>query len=211
MRDYLKWHDAYDDPNSDLSWRLSQARSYIRQALDHLTGPVTVLSLCAGDGRDVLQVLADRDDSSRVHTTLIELHPVLAQRAREFAAEARLTGVTVRSQDAGNTAAYAGSVPADLVIMMGIFGNISDDDVHRTIETAPQLCKSGATLLWSRSTNGSDRNASVRGWLSEAGFTELDYLEFDQDEGERAALGSARYDGPPQTLARGQQLFTFLQ
>jgi hypothetical protein len=211
MRDYLKWHDAYDDPNSDLSWRLSQTQTYIRLALDHLAGPVTVLSLCAGDGRDVLSVLADRDDSSGVQTTLIELHPVLAQRAREFAAEAGLIGVTVRSQDAGNTAAYAGSVPADLVIMMGIFGNISDDDVHRTIETAPQLCKSGATLLWSRSTNGSDRNASVRGWLSEAGFTELDYLEFDQDEGERAALGSARYDGPPQTFAIGRQLFTFLQ
>jgi Methyltransferase domain len=211
MRDYLKWHDAYHDPNSDLSWRLAQAQAYIRQALDHLTGPVTVLSLCAGDGRDVLHVLADRDDSSRVHTTLIELHPVLAQRARDFAAQAGLTGVSVRSQDAGNTAAYVGSVPADLVIMMGIFGNISDDDVRRTIQTAPQLCRPGATLLWSRSTNGSDRNAFVRGWLSEAGFTELDYLEFDQDEGERAALGSARYDGPPQTLTTGRQLFTFLQ
>jgi Methyltransferase domain len=211
MRDYLKWHEAYDDPDSDLSWRLDQAQTCIRQALDRLTGPITVLSLCAGDGRDVLQVLADRDDSSRIHTTLIELHPVLAQRAREFAAESGLTGVNVRSQDAGNTAAYVGSVPADLVIMMGIFGNISEDDVHRTIETAPQLCRPGATLLWSRSTNGSHQNSSVRGWLSEAGFTELDYLEFDQDEGERAALGSARYDGPPQMLATGRQLFTFLR
>jgi hypothetical protein len=211
MRDYLKWHDAYDDPNSDLSWRLRQAQTYISQALDHLPGPLTVLSLCAGDGRDVLHVLADRDDTSRVHTTLIELHPVLAQRAREFAAAAGLTGVTVRNQDAGNTAAYVGSVPADLVIMMGIFGNIRNDDVHRTVETAPQLCRPGATLLWSRSTNGNDRNASVRAWLSKAGFTELDYLEFDQDEGERAALGSARYDGPPQPLVPGRQLFTFLQ
>ena len=170
-----------------------------------------MLSLCAGDGRDVLQVLADRDDSSRVHSTLIELHPILAQRARKFAAESGLTGVKVRIQDAGNTAAYAGSVPADLVIMMGIFGNISDDDIHRTIEAAPTLCRPGATLLWSRSTRGSYQNASVRRWLSEAGFTELDYLEFDQDEGERAALGSVRYDGPPQLLTTGQQLFTFLQ
>jgi hypothetical protein len=77
MRDYLKWHDAYDDPSSDFSWRLRQVQAYIRQALDHLEGPVTVISLCAGDGRDVLQVLADRNDSARVHTTLIELHPVL--------------------------------------------------------------------------------------------------------------------------------------
>jgi hypothetical protein len=66
-------------------------------------------------------------------------------------------------------------------------------------------------LLWSRGTNGSDRNASVRAWLAEAGFAELDYLEFDQDEGERAALGSARYDGSPQTLATGRRLFTFLR
>jgi hypothetical protein len=211
MRDYLEWHDAYDDPSSDLSWRLRQVHAYIHQALDHLEGPVTVISLCAGDGRDVLQVLADRDESARVRTTLIEVHPVLAQRARTFAADAGLTGVTVRSQDAGNTTAYVGSVPADLVIMMGIFGNISDDDVRRTIQTAPQLCRPGATLLWSRSTNGSDRNASVRAWLSEAGFTELDYREFDQDEGERAALGSVRYDGPPQTLVTGRQLFTFLE
>ncbi|HVD54452.1 MAG TPA: class I SAM-dependent methyltransferase [Propionibacteriaceae bacterium] len=211
MRDYLKWHDAYDDPSSDFSWRLRQVQAYIRQALDHLEGPVTVISLCAGDGRDVLQVLADRNDSARVHTTLIELHPVLAQRARTSAADAGLTGVTVRSQDAGNTTAYAGSVPADLVIMMGIFGNISDDDVRRTIQTAPQLCRPGATLLWSRSTNGTDQNAPVRAWLADAGFTELDYREFDQDQAERAALGSARYDGPLQLLVPGRQLFTFLQ
>jgi hypothetical protein len=211
MRDYLKWHDGYDNPSSDLSWRLRQAQAYIRQALDHLEGPVTVISLCAGDGRDVLQVLADRNDSARVRTTLIELHPVLAQRARTFAADAGLTGVTVRSQDAGNTTAYAGSVPADLVIMMGIFGNISDDDVRRTIQTAPQLCRPGATLLWSRSTNGTDQNASVRAWLADAGFTELGYREFDQDQAERAALGSARYGGPLQPLVPGRQLFTFLQ
>jgi hypothetical protein len=38
MRDYLRWHDAYDDPDSDLSWRLRQAQGYIRQALDDLQG-----------------------------------------------------------------------------------------------------------------------------------------------------------------------------
>jgi hypothetical protein len=211
MRDYLTWHEAYDDPGSDLSWRLRQVQAYIRQALDHLRGPVTVISLCAGDGRDVLQVLADRDDSARVRTTLIELHPVLAQRARTFAVEAGMIGVTVRSRDAGNTTAYVGAIPADLVLMVGIFGNISDDDVHRTIQTAPQLCRPGATLLWSRSTNGTDQNASVRAWLADAGFAELDYREFNRDRGERAALGSARYDGPPQPFVPGRQVFTFLE
>jgi SAM-dependent methyltransferase len=211
MRDYLKWHDAYDDPDSDLYWRLRQVQAYIRAALDQIQGQLAVLSLCAGDGRDILEVLAQRDDSSRIHTTLIELHPVLAQRAREFAATAALANVTVRTIDAGNTTAYAGSVPADLVIMMGIFGNISNDDVRRTIQTAPRLCRPGAVLLWSRSTDGVDRNRSVRGWLIKAGFSELDYKEFDHAQGERAALGAARYDGPMQPLMPGHQIFTFLQ
>jgi SAM-dependent methyltransferase len=211
MRDYLKWHDAYDDPDSDLYWRLRQVQAYIRAALDQIQGQLAVLSLCAGDGRDILEVLAQRDDSSRIHTTLIELHPVLAQRAREFAATAALANVTVRTIDAGNTTAYAGSVPADLVIMMGIFGNISNDDVRRTIQTAPRLCRPGAVLLWSRSTDGVDWNRSVRGWLIKAGFSELDYKEFDHAQGERAALGAARYDGPMQPLMPGQQIFTFLQ
>jgi hypothetical protein len=209
MRDYLKWHEAYDDPASNLSWRLRQVQAYIRSALDKMHGEGTVLSLCAGDGRDVLQVLAERDDSSRIQTTLIELHPILAQRAREFAAASGLPNVTVRTVDAGNSRAYAGAVPADLVIMIGIFGNISDDDVRRTIMTAPQLCRPGAMLLWSRAT--SDANSLVRGGLPPAGFVELDYREFDQGKGERAALGSARYDGPPQPLITGQQLFTFVR
>jgi Methyltransferase domain len=210
MRDYLKWLEAYDDPASDLSWRLRQVQAYIRSALDQIEGPVVVLSLCAGDGRDVLQVLGERVDSSRVEVTLIELHPVLAQRAREFAAKAGLMNITVRTVDAGNTSAYAGSVPADLVIMIGILGNISDDDARRTIYAAPQLCRPGAFLLWSRATNGADRNGAIRSWLTEAGFFEVDYREFDQAEGERAALGSARYVGLSQALIAGRQLFTFL-
>ena len=210
MRDYLKWHDAYDDPTSDLSWRLGQVQAYIRATLDQIRGQAKVLSLCAGDGHDVLQVLAERDDSSRIKTTLIELHPVLARRAREFAANAELAEVTVRSVDAGDTAAYADAVPADLVIMIGIFGNISTEDLRRTIMTAPQLCRPGAVMLWSRGTSGSEANSLVRGWLTDAGFVELDYREFDQAEGERAALGSARYVGPPQPLITGRQMFTFL-
>jgi hypothetical protein len=211
MRDYLKWHEAYDDPASDLSWRLRQVQAYIRSALDQMDGQGTVLSLCAGDGRDVLQVLAERDDSSRIQTTLLELHPVLAQRGQEFAAASGLTNVTVRTVDAGHSAAYAGAVPADLVIMIGIFGNISDDDVRRTIMTAPQLCRPGATLLWSRATSPDDANSLVRQLLPAAGFVELDYRECDSGEEERAALGSARYDGPPQPLITGRQVFTFLR
>jgi hypothetical protein len=39
----------------------------------------------------------------------------------------------------------------------------------------------------------------------------LNGLEIDHDEDERAALGSARCDGPLQPLIPDRQLFTFLR
>ena len=105
------------------------------------------------------------------------------------------------------TDAYAGDVPAEIVLLVGIFGNISDDDLWRTIETAPALCALGATLLWSRGRDEGDLNGEVRARFAAAGFTELAYETLDRDGW--PALGVVRYDGPPVELQPGQSLFTF--
>jgi hypothetical protein len=207
LRDYEVWHQAYDDPESGLSWRLRTVQLYLREALDRRPGPLTVLSSCSGDGRDLLGVLSERRDADRVSATLIELHPDIAQRARDTAAAAGLARIDVRTADAGHTESYRGAVPADVVILVGIFGNISDPDLHRTIKAAPQFCGPGATLLWSRGREWGDRNDAVRAWFAAAGFTELDYMSLDS--GSRPALGVMRFDGEPQRLAADQRLFTF--
>ena len=113
----------------------------------------------------------------------------------------RLPGVEVRTVDAGTTDAYAGAVPAEIVLLVGIFGNISDDDLWRTIGAAPQLCAPGATLLWSRGRDEGDRNAEVRTRFAAAGFAELAYETLDRDGW--PALGVVRYDGPPVDLVPG--------
>jgi hypothetical protein len=206
-RDYRKWHERYDDPESGLSWRLRVVQGYIRQALDRQPGPVRVLSICSGDGRDLLGVLSEREDADRVRATLIELHPEIASAARQAASAAGLSRVTVRTADAGNTEAYLGAVPADLVLMVGIFGNISDADLENTIASAPQFCRLGATLVWSRGRDHNDRNDAVRLWFADAGFTELDYVA--RETGSRPALGAMRFDAQPQPLAPERRLFTF--
>lgn len=207
LRDYVEWHKQYDDPDSDLTWRLRTVQSYVLEALDLHPGAIQVLSLCSGDGRDLLEVLAARDDASRVRATLVELHPEIAEQARTRAAKAGLLGVEVRNADAGLTDTVADAVPADVVLMIGIFGNISDVDLEATIRAAPQLCAAGATLLWSRGRDRTDRNDLVRGWFQEAGFVELHYDH--RDSGSRPALGMMRFDGSTQALERGQRLFTF--
>lgn len=206
LRDYEQWHEAYDDPISDLSWRLRTVQRLIEQALDSTTGPLRVLSSCAGDGRDVLEVLARRADGARVTATLLEIHPALVERARDLAAGAA-AHVTVRLIDAGNSDAYRDSIPADLVLLIGIFGNISDDDLRTTIATAPQFCRPGATLLWSRGRDRGDLNDEVRMLFQDAGFAELDYQTLDT--GSRPAVGAVKYQGDPQPLIPDQHLFTF--
>lgn len=209
LRDYQLWHQAYDDPDSGLSWRLGKVQGFLRHALDRHHGSIRMVSVCAGDGRDLIGVLAERDDADRVSAALIELHPQIAQRARDTAAAAGLPRIEVRTVDAGNTDAYLGLVPADVVLLVGVFGNVSDNDLQRTIDTTPQLCAPGATLLWSRGRDRDDRNDTIRARFVETGFTELDYAT--RDSGSRPAVGVMRYDGDPQTLIEGRRLFTFLR
>jgi hypothetical protein len=205
MRDYERWHERYDDAESDLSWRLGVVRGHIRHALDGRPGPVRALSLCAGDGRDLIGVLAEREDAARVRAVLVEVHPAIAARARA-AAEGIAAGVEVRTADAGDTGAWGDVVPADLVLLVGIMGNIADEDLSRTIAAAPGLCAPGAVLIWTRGRSAGDRNDVVRARFAAAGFTELAYDVLDEDS--LPAVGAVRYDGPPVALAPGR-LFTF--
>lgn len=167
-----------------------------------------ILSCCSGDGRDVLEVLAQRRDAERVSAVLVEAHPVIADRARRSPA-AVAARVEVRTADVGVTDAYLGAVPAEVVLLVGILGNISDTDLARTAATAPALCRPAATLLWSRARADRDLNDMIRVRFAAAGFIELDYATLDRDSW--PAVGVVRYDGPRVPLPTGKQLFTFLR
>jgi len=49
-------------------------------------------------------------------------------------------GVEVLGADAGTTSSYRAAVPADLVLVCGVFGNVTDADMMRTIDLLPTLC-----------------------------------------------------------------------
>jgi hypothetical protein len=205
--DWLAWHEAYADPGSSLSRRLHVVQGLVEDHLDRHEGAVRVVSACAGDGRDLLGVLEQRDDAARVGGRLVETDPTLVRRARARAAELGLD-LEVRQEDAGTTSAYAGATPADLVLLCGVFGNVTDDDVERTVHATPGLCASGATVVWTRHRGAPDLTPRIRQWFSAAGFSELGWYAPDDDE---VGVGAHRYDGDPVALEPGQPLFTFLR
>ena len=138
MKDWVAWHEAYDDPTSPLSTRLRVVRGHLSDALDAAPpGPVRLVSLCAGQGHDVLGVLPAHPRGPQVSAVLVEYDPQNAALARQGAGQAGLPRVEVRQADAAQVANYADALPADVLLLCGIFGNVSDEDIQRTAEAAP--------------------------------------------------------------------------
>ena len=174
MRDWVAWHAAYDDPDSPLSARLRTVRRRLSDALDAAPpGPVRLVSLCAGQGHDVLGVLPGHPRGPQVSAVLVEYDPQNAAQARQAAAQAGLPQVEVRQADAARVANYADALPADVLLLCGIFGNVSDEDIERTAAAAPALCAPGATVIWTRHRRAPDLTPRIRGWFQASGFDEV--------------------------------------
>ena len=87
MSEWTAWHEGYT-PGSPLARRLAVVQRFILEALDTAPpGPIQLISICAGDGRDIFGVLPGHPRRADVRARLVELDPDLAQRARDRAAE----------------------------------------------------------------------------------------------------------------------------
>ena len=165
--------------------------------------------MCAGQGRDVIPVLAAHPRRDDVTALLVELDPRNADSAEKAAREAGLGRVSVLCADAALTDNYADAVPADIVLACGIFGNITDEDIERTVRHLPQFCAPGATVLWTRGRwKENDPTPKIRRWFEDAGFEEV---SFHGPDGETYTVGVNRYVGQPLPLERGITLFRFFR
>jgi len=174
MRDWVAWHRQYDEPGSPLRMRLDIVRSHLSTALSSAPpGPIRLVSLCAGQARDVLGVLPAHPRRADVTGVLVEADPHNAAVARQGAAAAGLHALDVRETDASIPSAYADALPADVLLLCGIFGNVSHDDIRRTARAAAVMGRPGCTVIWTRHRREPDLTPRIRGWFADAGFDEL--------------------------------------
>ena len=208
MTDWAEWHRHYDDPTSGLTRRLAVVKSRLGEALD-LTGAdkPQVLSLCAGEGRDVVPVLASRRSGRVPAALLVEREPGLAQRARDAAAAARLKEVEVRCADAGDLRSFADFLPVEVLMLCGIFGHLDDVDLKGVVCSVPQLVRGGGTVIWTRGRSDPDMRPVVRGWFAEAGLPELSFDGDPEDFG--VGVNAVPVSTQWQPLPSVGRLFTF--
>jgi hypothetical protein len=208
MVDWLDWHRAYDEPDSPLARRGELVRDHLRAELDRApSGDLRLISLCAGQGRDVIGVLTGHPRRDEVRARLVELDERNVAHARQAARAAGLDGVEVRQADAGSTDACIGAVPAQIVLVCGVFGNLTDRDVQNTVAALPSLCAPGALVLWTRHRVPPDLTPAIRSWFAAAGFREE---SFDTSPDGYMAVGAHRLTGEPAPLVPGRRLFTFV-
>lgn len=205
-RDWVAWHEDYEAP-TPLARRLAIVQEQVEAALaERGDAQIRLLSLCSGEGRDVLVPLARRAPARHVTGRLVELDPTLAGRARSSLAAAGLNGLEVLEGDAGTTTSFAGAVPADLVLVCGVFGNISDEDIERTVRALPMLCAAGATVIWTRHRLAPDLTPAVRGWFAASGFRHEAFIEVPDGPG---TVGVERFVGTSEPFLPDVRLFEF--
>jgi SAM-dependent methyltransferase len=205
--DWHAWHSAYDTPDSRLRQRLRTVQERITLALDEAPpGPLRALSVCAGQGRDLLGALAGHPRRHEVTARLVELDERNVAEARRTAARLGLDRVEVVCGDAADTGRYADLAPAGLVLLCGLFGNVTAEDIARTVGYCERLCATGGTLVWTRNRKQPDRFPWICELLEQRGFDRV----WLNSSNVRQGVGVHRFTGVPKPLVAGERMFTFI-
>lgn len=99
------------------------------------------------------------------------------------------------------------TLPADVLLLCGIFGNVSDDDIRRTVAAAPALCAAGGTIIWTRHRRAPDLTPDIRAWFGASGFDEVTFDALATST--LVGVGVNRLRHAPGTELPAGPLFTF--
>ncbi|AUT02083.1 SAM-dependent methyltransferase [Nostoc sp. CENA543] len=207
--DWYEWHDLYNT-EPKLQQRLEIVREYIAYSLNASPdGAIQIVSVCAGDGRDLLGTLQNHPRAKDVSARLVEINSNLVERGQATIESLGLTKqIELINGDATLATNYVGAVPADIVIVCGVFGNLADEgELNRLLDNLSFLSKPGAFVIWTRGhSNGFPYSDNVRKILSASGFEEVQFkLTATGDMG----VGLHRYVGENLPQPKEQQLFVF--
>lgn len=206
-RDWYAWHAPYDQLHTAETDRLAQVQEAISAALDAAPpGRLSAVSACSGQARDLLPLLIDHPRGRDIDALMIELDPLNASFLHGALGSTALTSVDVVVADAGAAASYAGHVPAELLLMCGVFANIDLKTARHTISRLGELVAPAGTVIWTTYGDSIDDADDVLAAFAAADFTPVSLA--------RAADGTwlvavHRFDGEGRPWSDEGVLFTF--
>lgn len=132
--------------------RLAEVQAHFAKCLDDAPlGQLRVVSLCAGDGRDVMGVLPAHPRRGDVRAWLVELDGASVAAGNEQRAAAGLDEtVTFINGDATDFATYRDILPCDVVLVCGVLGHVRPDERQTLVQKLAAFGKPGGSIIWTR-------------------------------------------------------------
>ena len=208
--DWIEWHRGYERW-PPLQARLEAVRAQLASALSACpAGHIQIISLCAGDGRDLIGALAHHPRREDVSATLVETDAELITRGEAAVSHFNLSSyVRCLRADATLADTYRAIAPAQIVLAVGVFGNVRAADEGQLVQSLQRLCRPGGSVIWTRSVvkqDGERAAERIRQRLKEAGFHEH---TLTRTTPHGFAIGTHTYRGEMQRLVPGTKLFEF--
>jgi hypothetical protein len=171
-------------------------------------GPVRIVSLCAGDGRDVIGTLVRSPRGEDVQAWLVELNQQSTIEGRRYAMQAGVADkVVFINGDATSYATYRDIPPADIVMACGVWGHVPPNQRGRLERALACLCQAGGAIIWTRGVaKGIHRLREIEAHFIGQSWRQL-RTSYTQDG--KWAINSYRYCGPRQDRPTSGRIFNF--
>ena len=189
--------------------RLLKVQEHFAECLDNAPrGAVRVLSVCAGDGRDVIGVLRSHPRRTDVTAWLVESNRrSLAIGIRHATSAGLEDAVNFLCGDATLCVTYKNIAPADIVLVCGVWGHVAANQRALLVAGIASLCKSHGVVIWTR---GLVPNMSrLQDIQSQFAGLVWDELRVSTTTDQRWAVATYGYTGPPHQLSKSGRLFRF--
>jgi hypothetical protein len=189
--------------------RLETVQKHLIHCLDIAPpGPLRLISICAGDGRDVIGVLQTHQRRNNMSAWLVELDP---QSVAAGICYSSIVGLqdTVRfiNRDATDYATFDDIAPADIILVCGVWGHVPARERVSLAGALPALCRPCGTVTWTRGiSNGTARLHEIESLFMRPTWERV-RITLTADK--RWAVASYRYDGQAMVLPRSGRIFNF--
>lgn len=209
--DWSEWYKQYDSFPS-LQARLRIVQEQITAALNECPpGPVRIVSICAGDGRDLIGTLQNHPRRNDVTASLLDSDLDSVYRGKTAAVAAGLGGqLNFIHADAALAGNYAGAIPADLVILSGLLVHLRHENVPAFIRSLRMFCRTGGYVIWNRHFvlyQGHEQVRVIRKLFQQATFEEI---HFETTALDGFAVSRVRFTGQVEPLDTTRVLFEFV-
>jgi hypothetical protein len=189
--------------------RLQAVQEQFANCLEMATpGKVQVISICAGDGRDVIGTLRTHRRRNDVEAWLVELDLQSVSEGAEHATREGLAdSLHFLNADATDYTTYRDIAPADIVLACGVWGHVPAQERPGFVDALSQLCRPASMVLWTRGAAASrERLLEIESLFASP---EWRCLRTTLTGDRHWAVASYRYLGPQKQLPKVGRIFNF--